>query len=302
MSYTTQDRYGGVKNVYAHPRGGGPIMGTGSKGNWWPDFGPSTHDFSAQEKVHPTDTIFHKVVKPFTRSNSEPGPSSRGGSRCGVNYDAPSPQQFRHPAPSMEATLHKSLPGMEERLAAKRLTNRDAHLRRLEMRQRKVDAWLGEEPHYPPVRTAPGGSGSLANGGLPARASLRDLPCANHSVVSSTNSSAVSRDVYERHGYLVGRSRGSIADGHSGVRTRKHNPLSFSTMLFTGELQSNSTPSKRKMQSSKPSKQWHVKPESKFVFDPRLCLPVPRGGWGMQAPSEWPDLEPTGPHPAIANG
>lgn len=57
MSYTTMDRYGDVKHIYA-PQAANQYV----KGIWWPDYGPTTIDFCDQNKMHPTNTIFENQI------------------------------------------------------------------------------------------------------------------------------------------------------------------------------------------------------------------------------------------------
>eukprot|EP00435_Cladocopium_sp_Y103_P044945 s1385_g12.t2 len=57
MSYTTMDRYGDVKHIYAPQKANQYV-----KGIWWPDYGPMTIDFCDQNKMHPTNTIFENQI------------------------------------------------------------------------------------------------------------------------------------------------------------------------------------------------------------------------------------------------
>eukprot|EP00928_Gymnodinium_smaydae_P001436 TRINITY_DN10530_c0_g1_i2.p1 TRINITY_DN10530_c0_g1~~TRINITY_DN10530_c0_g1_i2.p1 ORF type:complete len:311 (-),score=55.36 TRINITY_DN10530_c0_g1_i2:283-1215(-) len=264
MSYSVQDRYGGLCTTYNNSLG---PSGTGR--TWWPDYGPTTQAFSFQEKQHPTETIFEKVVKPFTRQ----------GASASAPELSPLRPQFRHPQPAREA-IHQGEPDGAAKLAAHAVTSRQASLRRMEVRQRRIDKWIGDPPNRVGARDAL----SVSEG----RPSAMFGSSLSNSQLSSAQASQVSREVYERHGFLVGRSKGSIADGGRGARPRKANTLSFHAMLMAGGS-GNSRPSRPS--SKKPSGQWRICPESSFVFDPRSFLPVPRGGWDAQLPLEWPEAK-----------
>jgi len=128
----------------------------------------------------------------------------------------------------------------------------------------------------------------------PGSQSSPDLAC--H---SAEGASKVSRAVYEQHGFLIGKSQGSIADGRSGGGgPRRHNSLSMKSMLMSkgssvsGSSGAGSASGGRK--KGKPSGQWRMRPESSVVFDPRTFLPVPRGGWSNHelSRSEWPEPVP----------
>jgi len=285
MSYSTLDRFGGISTTYAHGRGGGPTASGGK--SWWPDFGPGTHDFSSQDKSHPTETIFEKIVKPANWSqNARPASSSV----------QPVASQFRHPVPAREAMLHKAEPSAEAKYAAHAVTERQSALRRMEVRQRRVDAWMGPAPirmsaaalqeallREPTQLRVPEGPRRSRS-----EAAVRDL--------STSSASEASRAIYEMHGYTpIGRSKPSI--GSSGVR--RHTPLSQSTMLYQGEVSGthaldDSGGRSRRSGPRKPSKQWQTCPDSSYVWDPQSFLPVPRGGWNAQMPTRWPEVEATG--------
>mmetsp|Transcript_8263 Transcript_8263/g.18867 ORF Transcript_8263/g.18867 Transcript_8263/m.18867 type:complete len:304 (-) Transcript_8263:120-1031(-) len=278
MSYSTYDKHGGISTHYAHGRGGGPGAGTGR--TWWPDFGPATRDFSAQDRSHPTETIFERVVKPGKWSATK---------SPGTSPASPVAAAFRNPQPARDALLTKAEPTPEAKRAAKAVTERQAALRRLEMRQRRVDSYLGAAPVHMTATT------------LSEARHARSESCLRD--VNSSQASEVSRDVYERHGYLVGRSKGSIADGSSGAHSRKHNPLSYTAMLFGGKVVGDSSSrSKKGFVPRRPSKQWKTCPESSFIFDRELSLPVPRGGWNLQRATKWPDPENAGNREYIATG
>ncbi|CAJ1368961.1 unnamed protein product [Effrenium voratum] len=60
MSYSTMDKFGDMKHIYAPPRSDAFVRGI-----WWPDYGPMTVEFSNQAKMHPTNTIFeNQIAKP----------------------------------------------------------------------------------------------------------------------------------------------------------------------------------------------------------------------------------------------
>jgi len=278
MSYTTQDRYGGFVTKYAHGRGGGPSGNVGR--TWWPDFGPSSNDFSYMSNGHPAEHLYERHVKPMSKSNAH------------AEIPSPKPVQFRHPAPSKEAMMSTAAPSPEAKHGARQFIEKQAALRRLELRQRAVDSYLEDAP----IRSVTSSSSFPS----PQRATLshsRSDPS-----LSALGASEASRDVYTTHGFakqksvLAERSRGSIADGRGGLRQKRHNSLSFHAMLFGGEVEQK--PSRARLDRPfllrKPGKQWHVCPESSFVFDAERSLPVPRGGLRSQRPSKWPDAEPAG--------
>lgn len=253
MSYSFQDRHGGIMTGY-HPAPG--VTAAGQR-TWWPDYGPGVRDFSHQVRTHPTESIFKSQVEPRKR----PTPPMMAS-------------QLRHPAPAQEALFSNSEPSVEVKQAAHAFTERQAALRRLEVRQKQVDRFI-QEPPMRRIQSEPG--------------SLRDISTAS----CSTSALEANRSVYERHGYLVGRHTGSVADGHGGaLGKRRSNTLALSAMLFKGDIVGE--PRKRDRRPKKPSKQWHVTPESRFVFDPTTFLPVPRGGWDAQHPKEWPEVRPSG--------
>lgn len=283
MSYSTVDRYGGISTHYLYTRGGGPPGGTGSR-TWWPDFGPGTHDFSAQRRSHPNEAIFESVVQPKHWSKEpKPAPSVE-----------PELSQFRNPAPARVAMLESGT-DVQRKVVAHVVTERQGALRRMELRQRKMDSWLGDSP----IRMSNGYLAdsktrrpvALSLSGAQSEPSLGSA--GNATNMSSLSAATVSRDVYEKHGYLVGRYQGAIADGKSGLSTRRHNALSMQGMLHgsSGVLQDrkDATHSTRKG-PKKPTGQWRTTPESGFVFDPRTFLPVPRGGWDSHELSltDWP--------------
>mmetsp|Transcript_91607 Transcript_91607/g.165419 ORF Transcript_91607/g.165419 Transcript_91607/m.165419 type:complete len:305 (+) Transcript_91607:69-983(+) len=267
MSYSTLDRYGGITNKYAFQRSGAgaPACGTGGR-QWWPDFGPTTKDFSAQDRSHPAETIFEKVIV-AGKWNANRKPQVVGGPLEAL--------QLRHPNPAREATLHKEHPAVDVKLAAHEAICRQGALRAAEVRQRRIDQWAGEAPIRMNVTNRSQSETSLDTAG----------------------SSQVSRDVYQRHGFLVGRSRGAIADGlnGAGVHHRKHNSLSYQKMLFSGNLTETAvSSSSRKSGNRRYDKQWRTSPEKSFVWDPTSFLPKPRGGWDSQHPAKWPELPATG--------
>lgn len=263
MSYSTLDRYGGFTNKYVYGRGGGPGAGQGS-GVWWPDFGPGQRDFSAQDRSHPAETIFENVVAPGKWSTKV---------RCAPSQPLEA-VQMRHPAPAREAMLEVK-PSLEAKLAAHEVTERQCALRRAELRQRRMDSWLGEAP----ISSSEGRTRSRSETSLGA-------------------GTQVSREIYEKHGFLVGRSKGQIADGHTGVLMRRqHTPLSLRTMMISSESlaqPSASTSSSQRPSLRKYEKQWLSTPGKSFIFDPTTFLPVPRGGWDSQPPTSWPEVQAMG--------
>eukprot|EP00929_Paragymnodinium_shiwhaense_P115376 TRINITY_DN84202_c0_g1_i1.p1 TRINITY_DN84202_c0_g1~~TRINITY_DN84202_c0_g1_i1.p1 ORF type:complete len:306 (+),score=52.77 TRINITY_DN84202_c0_g1_i1:67-984(+) len=268
MSYTITDRYGGLRSTYNPPTG---TIGLGSKGVWWPDYGPSTRDFSYTYGAHPTESIFNRVVQPYTDSlkKSSANPANlEPGSR-----DAPAYKQFRQPQPARNAMLLKSEPTAEDKLAAHEIVQRKGALQRISMAQKRIDAWLGD----PPIRNG-------MKQQMLANSKSRSL-----SSLDTDKAADISRQVYEKHGYLVGRSKPTIADGRHKQKSSSSSslPLSKSTMLFGKDADF------RKRKKLEPDKRWRVVPESQYVFDPRTFLPVPRGGWNAQPPTQWPGIQPS---------
>lgn len=274
MSYVTQDRHGACTIKYATIKSK-EVVGTGK--TWWPDYGPSLRDHSFLEKFAPHHHIFEKVVKPHTVGKTPNPPRLER-----------EPAQFRHPAPGREAMLLKDQPTHERRLAAKEVTDRQSAIRMMEVRQKKIDSWLEDAP----IRmAATGSSKAKALRGSQSAPALPSKP--------SEASAQHSREVYEKLGFLVGRSKAATTGGFSGVTnaTRRHNPLSLNALMFSGNVVDSSRASRSLSRTSlpkKPSGQWKVFPESGFVFDPKTSLPVPRGGWNSQPQTSWPEVPPTG--------
>lgn len=250
MSYSTFDKPNDMSTTYAHTRGGG--LGG-----------------SMRLRNHPADCIFERMFPPKANPS---GPLTE-----------PLARQLRNPQPAVNFNF------VDRKLAAHAVTERQASLRRLDLRQKRVDSWLGDAP----IRM----SSAYLTDNDNQKSLMRSAsePSVDDVTLSSLHASSVSRDVYQKHGYLVGRSQGSIADGRTGEAPRRHNPLSFHAMRFSGDLQESRSGSRRKG-PLKPSKQWRTTPESGFVFDPRTFLPVPRGGWDSHplALNDWPDAAPAG--------
>lgn len=282
MSYSRMDRFGELTTSYA------PTAAGSGERTWWPDFGPSTQDFSQQRRSHPSDMIYEKIMEPKSWSTQE---------RPRVPQGPASGAQFRNPAPARQALLETGT-SADRKLAAHVTTERQLGLRRLEMRQRRVDSWAGTAPVHVSPYLPGSGSGTAPLEPLGSLLGSQSEPSLGLSTLAA---SSVSRDVYERHGYLVGRSQGSIADGRSGGgdTRRRHNPLSLQSMLMpkdSGSLRSSSTTTRVRMGPRKPGGQWRACPESRYIFDPRTFLPVPRGGWDSHELSlaEWPDVAAAG--------
>jgi len=267
MSYVTYDRHGAPTAHYASMKSREPV---GHGKTWWPDFGHGIRDHSYQEKYMPHHHIFEKVVKPHTTGRDlGPPPLER------------QPAQFRHPAPAREALLQDQ-PTNEKRLAAKEVTEKQGALRILENRQRKIDSWLEDAP----IRMA-----------AAASSSSKGKAIRSHSA-PSVGAAQITRGTYEKLGYVVGKSKGSTADGNLGAHgsTRRHNPLSFNSLMFSGSVVDGNRATKSLSHSAlprKPRNQWKALPENSFVFDPRTSLPVPRGGWDAQS-TKWPDVPAAG--------
>lgn len=248
----------------------------GKPGVWWTKYGAASMDFSAQEKTHPSDTIFKNVVE---RKTWDPAAMSR----------LPAPRlkpaaQMRHPAPAKEAMAPpKGPPDLEKKHWAHEVTQRQGALRRAEMRQRRMDGWISDAP----IRQVPSSS-KLTE--MWADASFRPSPVSpklseatrNEMQLSALSCAQVSREVYLRNGYVLGRTRAPI----------RSKSLSLQSVLFAGEVMKTS-PDKFQ-RPRKYEMAWKTIPDRRFVFDPKTFLPVPRGGWDMND-LNWPDIIPAGP-------
>mmetsp|Transcript_79623 Transcript_79623/g.247937 ORF Transcript_79623/g.247937 Transcript_79623/m.247937 type:complete len:259 (+) Transcript_79623:64-840(+) len=111
MSYTTTSRYGEVRHVYAAGKAKGFVQGA-----WWPDFGPMSYDYSYQENMHPTNTVFKNVIeKPSRKADPEavmadrmtPGACASGSPS--ISSAASPPNQFRRPLPATEALYSSTI-------------------------------------------------------------------------------------------------------------------------------------------------------------------------------------------------
>lgn len=214
-------------------------------------------DFSAQEKTHPSDTIFKNVVE---RKTWDPAAMSR------VPAARLKPAaQMRHPAPSKEAMAPpKGPPDLEKKHWAHEVTERQGALRRAEMRQRRMDSWVTEAP----IRQVPSTSkltemwADASIGPSPTSPKLSETT--RHAMqLSALNCAQVSREVYRRNGYVLSRTPVVKTSPEKFQRPRKYEMA------------------------------WKTIPDRRFVFDPKTFLPVPRGGWDMNDPS-WPDVVPAG--------
>jgi len=296
MSYSTLDRHGGIVTKYAHAKArNAPAGGQGLR-TWWPDFGPGCQDFSQQRRSHPSEMVFERVIAPTHKWSATAGPPRP----CTVEPLAP---PMRDPEPARRAMLHEAEPGIERRLAAHSVTERQAALSRLESRQRRVDAWAGETPvkmthAYISGGLAQGAFHQALQGGRTASApSLGARAGRAATAPAAVPPGAPSREDFARSGYLVGRSQGSIADGlgGGGEARRRHDPLSMKAMLHKRM----GTPASGARTLAPPRKRtspWRVSPEASIAFDPRNFLPVPRGGWAAHelTAAEWPDALPAG--------
>lgn len=110
IAYNTLGKYGEVGISYnARAR---PLVTSNrdGSGTWWPDFGPTTRDFSFLRRSHPTDTVFENQVQAFTQQHRREGQERRpDGSESGGSAYAEQPQQFRHPAPQREALYSSTI-------------------------------------------------------------------------------------------------------------------------------------------------------------------------------------------------
>lgn len=87
-------------------------------GTWWPDYGPTTHEFGYLYRSHPTETVFDNVVKPYAAQQraameKEFSKMSNRSDGSGSDFSSmqmnKSPQQFRHPNPQTEALLSSTI-------------------------------------------------------------------------------------------------------------------------------------------------------------------------------------------------
>jgi len=281
MTYCIQDRHGGFRGHYIPPTG---TAGHGS--TWWPDFGPTSRDFSAAPRSHPTETIFEKVVKPHTnqgKSRSEATAEELMRSSPGARGVREAPQ-FRNPQPTRKAINAKDGHKVHETT-----TLRDVSLMRIEMNTRKMDKWLGDPPiHYGAKHGAPSPHDMH-------QAQVLERSRSAAASLGSATAPEVSRDFLEKQGLLVGRHKGGnmtgLADG-SKVRKGKHNPLSRNLMLFNQELTGDE-------QKQRKSKAWSPADKATLAKVDALVLrnlPPPRGGWhaGGHHPKEWPGTQTRG--------
>jgi len=212
-------------------------------------------DFSHQEKMHPSDTIFKNLVAdkrwdPEAMSRPPPLPEPR----------AP---QHRHPAPAKEALAPaKAAVDLERKFWAHEVTLRQSALRIAEKRQRRIDSWTGEAP----IRLAPEARREWSETSL-----------------SAASCSQVSREVYRRNGFLVGRTQAPM----------RSKSLSLQSILFAGEVMKTPPVDSLRKKPRQYEMGWRTMPERRFIFDAKSFLPVPRGGWDMNDPS-WPDIIPAG--------
>lgn len=263
MSYSIQDRYGGIVSSYHPPAHGRTAAGART---WWPDYGPGTHDFSQAVNSHPTEIIFEQVVKGK--------PKHPPASHLQAKAAAAAASQFRRPAPAREALFKTAQPAIETKFAAHEFTERRASLRRMELRQNKIDSWSQDREDK-------------------TLGKIKDPSGASRSAI------AAGRGIYEKHGFLVGKSSssGSLGGGSNSL-SRPALPLSLSTMLLRGDRSLREDSSDRPKKLKNYSKSWKVCPESSYVFDPSTFLPARRGGY--QTPTRWPDTDPAGNREFVA--
>eukprot|EP00747_Dinoflagellata_sp_TGD_P193684 gnl/TRDRNA2_/TRDRNA2_60165_c0_seq1.p1 gnl/TRDRNA2_/TRDRNA2_60165_c0~~gnl/TRDRNA2_/TRDRNA2_60165_c0_seq1.p1 ORF type:complete len:320 (+),score=35.89 gnl/TRDRNA2_/TRDRNA2_60165_c0_seq1:73-960(+) len=251
MSYSTQDRYGDVKNFYpASTSKSTEPVGTGC--TWWPDYGPTQRDYSYQHRWSSTRHIFDKVVHPASVGFLPPEPPS-----AHVLAD----RQFRNPNPALHGMLKTEHEPHEHVSKARDATKKQGRLNMLADRQKKIDSWLPDAP----VLRAPPGLTPLERQRAEAQYGQLSRSRSESSLIAE-QCSELSRETFEKHGWLVGRSKGSPADGRSGMSgTRRHNSLSFNSMLFGGELiESGGGAARSSKKSKRPGNQWRVCPENSF--------------------------------------
>lgn len=275
MSYSTIDRYGDIKTTY--------VKNAADKGvkTWWPDFGGGREDFSSQRLSHPAESIYDRLFKPKSQSEA--------ALKQGRPLFA---EQFRKVGTSVDYNVD-----LARKKEAHAIVERRGQLRLLEQRQKKMDAWLDRAPAHVTPYLLDGGPDQDSK---PLQKSSSEPTVGAN--ITALGAASASRAVYEKHGFLVGRHSGMIADGKKGApgSIRRHNPLSMQAMLLQTAVSdsrssSSSFPAQR-VRPRKPGKQWKLQPENRFVFDPRTFLPVPKGGWDNHELSsvEWPDLPPLG--------
>jgi len=82
------DKFLNVKHTYAPANRNSYV-----KNYWWPDFGPSTIEFSDQYKMHPTNTIFENQIVKGAKPRQELLADAMG--RGSSSSSQPPDQQFR---------------------------------------------------------------------------------------------------------------------------------------------------------------------------------------------------------------
>lgn len=231
MSYTTQDRFGDMVHKYVPPKKGEL---TGAPATWWPDYGSSTRDISYQENCGPTSHLFKSKVQNKSASRLEPMDAPQSVSTC----------QFRHPVAAREAILRESDAQPAAKLRARAATEKQGSLRRLELRQRKIDSWLDSAP----IQVE----------------SIMASRSRSESTLNSLQSSDVSTQVYSRYGFLP--ERGLNGDKPLGMRSA----VALSTPPGDGPR------AIRMGGKQKPRKAWRLCPESRYTLDPVTFLPIPK--------------------------
>jgi len=251
MSYTTTNAHGDYHTVY-HRR-----TAPNANPTWWPDFGPGGADFSFQREASATQSIYENHTVHHSKNSQE----FRNPKEL-----APT-KQFRHPNPSVEALFEQRSGSLNDvaflnAALARGKTARQGALSRLEVRAKQVDKWVEDAPILSPKlgESVSSSSGTLRSASLPNLSSLR---CAR-----------ASRDTYARHGFV-----GGPPVQFRRQDSRKHHPLSFNKMLFSGELFARRSPGQNMLESRslKPiPRDWRICPESSYELDVSTGLPVTR--------------------------
>mmetsp|Transcript_121028 Transcript_121028/g.287515 ORF Transcript_121028/g.287515 Transcript_121028/m.287515 type:complete len:241 (+) Transcript_121028:53-775(+) len=216
MSYTTMDRYGEVKHIYAPAKANQYV-----KGIWWPDYGPMTIDFCDQVKMHPTNTIFENQIakpvkskrdllaRPFGSRGAAPEPQFRRQPHTEALWSSTIIQPYKsggRKPETFEGAWHRKAHqshNAHEEAQAEQLALRS-------MRQQEMSAT------FSPKRSMSTASFSRSfHGGLSPLSREIDLPVGSGEVPSWVASSTISSRPLDAAG-LNGNARGSVyRDGAS---------------------------------------------------------------------------------------
>eukprot|EP00928_Gymnodinium_smaydae_P081453 TRINITY_DN64974_c0_g1_i1.p1 TRINITY_DN64974_c0_g1~~TRINITY_DN64974_c0_g1_i1.p1 ORF type:complete len:292 (-),score=36.58 TRINITY_DN64974_c0_g1_i1:104-979(-) len=139
IAYSTLGKYGDV-GIYYNARAR-PLETSNRNGcgTWWPDYGPTTRDFSYMKNSHPTDSVFENVVQPFCQNQINQ--RRLNGSYSDVSGESSgAPQQFRHPAPQREA-LYSSTIVLPYKKGGRRKVDDDNHWKGVVGGSKKYPIW-----------------------------------------------------------------------------------------------------------------------------------------------------------------